>query len=164
MIGDLIARKKFAQLIGTIRPARAEDANTLVERAIRRGPFVQQVVDSGKKLFLRRIPRLHQIVVHACLVDGVDGRVGVRIRGKQGALGERVHLHGFGKEIHAVHLGHALIGEQQSHGIVARFQFPQRGEAGASGIRAHDAVAIRIAAAQVALNGPQDFRVVIYCQ
>ncbi len=125
---------------------------------------MQQVVESGKKFFLRWIPRLHQIVVHACLVDSINSRVGVRISGEQGALGERVHLHGFSKEIHAVHLGHALIGEQQSHGIVARFQFAQSGEAGASGIRAHDSIAIRIAAAQVPLNGAKDFRVVIHCQ
>jgi len=100
--------------------------------------------------------------VHAGLVDGIDGGVGIRVGSEQGALGERVHFHGFGEEIHAVHLGHALIRKQQGHGIVARFQFPQSGKAGASGIRAHDTVAVRIAAAQVALNGPKNFRVVIH--
>ena len=73
---------------------------------------MQQVVESGKEFFLGRIPRLHQIVVHAGFVDGIDGGVGIRVGGEQGALGERVHLHGFGKEVNAVHLGHALIRKQ----------------------------------------------------
>ena len=101
--------------------------------------------------------------MHAGFVDGIDGGVGIRVGGEQGALGERVHLHGFGEEIHAVHLGHTLIRQQQRDGIVARFQFPQSGKPGASGIRAHDAVAIRVTAAQIALNGPEDLRVVINC-
>ena len=124
---------------------------------------MQQIVEGGKELLLRRIPWLHQVVVHAGFVDGVDGRVGVRIGREQSALGKRVHLHGFGEEIHAVHLGHTLIRQQQRDGIVARFQFPQSGKAGASGIRAHHAIAIRVTAAQIALNGPEDFRIVIDC-
>jgi len=124
---------------------------------------MQQVVERGIEFFLGRIPRLHQIIMYARLVDGVDGGIRIRVRRKQGPLGEGVHLHGFGEEIYAIHLGHALIGEKQGHGIVARFQFLQCGEAGTAGIRTHDAVAIRVPAAQVALNGPQDFRVVIYC-
>jgi len=59
-------------------------------------------------------------------------------------------------------LGHALIREQQSNGIVARFQFAQGRQAGGSGIRTHYAVAVRIAAAQVTLDRPQNFRVVIH--
>ena len=70
---------------------------------------MQKVIESGKELFFRRIPRLHQVVVHAGFVDGVDGSVGIRVCGQQGTLGKRVHLHGFGEEIYAVHLGHTLI-------------------------------------------------------
>ena len=121
---------------------------------------MQQVVESGKELFLGRIPRLHQIIMDAGFVNGVDGSIGVRIGSEQGALGQRVHLHGFGKEIHAVHLRHALVREQQGHGVVASFQFPQSGKAGASRICAHDAIAVP----QITFNGPQDFRVVIYRQ
>ena len=65
--------------------------------------------------------------MHAGFVDGVDGSVGIRIGREKGTLGERVHFHGFGKEIHAVHLRHALVREEQGHGIIARFQLPQRG-------------------------------------
>ena len=100
--------------------------------------------------------------MHASLVNGVDCGIRIGVGGQQGALGQRVHLHGFGEEIHAVHLGHALIREQQGHWIVACFQFAQSRQAGGSGIRAHDAVAIRITAAQITLDGPQYFRVVIH--
>src|SRR5207253_3839037 len=51
-------------------------------------------------------------------VDGVDGRAGVRIGGKQGALGERMKFHGFGEKADAVHLRHALVGKKEGDRIV----------------------------------------------
>jgi hypothetical protein len=66
--------------------------------------------------------------------------------------------------VHAIHLGHALIRKEQSYGIVARLQFAEGGQAGVAGICAHNAVAVRIAASQVALNGPEHLGIVIYGQ
>jgi len=100
----------------------------------------------------------------AGFVDGINSRIGVRVGGEQCALGERVHLRGLGEEVHAIHLGHALVRQEQSDGIVARLQLAEGGQAGAAGICAHDAVAVRIAASQVALNGPEHLGVVIYGQ
>jgi hypothetical protein len=50
--------------------------------------------------------------VHASFVDRVDGGIRICVRSQEGALGKRVHLHGFREEIHPVHLGHALVGKQ----------------------------------------------------
>ena len=70
-------------------------------------------------------------------------------------------LHGFGEEADAVHLGHALVGQKKGHRIVASLEFAQGGNGGAAGVRAHDPVAVRITAAQIALDGAQDLRVVV---
>ena len=121
LIGDLVAGEKIAQFVRAIGPARAEYADTLIRLTIGRDPFLKQVVQGGIQLFFRGVPGLHEVVVDAGFVDGVDGRAGVRIGGKQGALGERMKFHGFGEKADAVHLRHALVGKKEGDRIVAGF-------------------------------------------
>ena len=52
-------------------------------------PVAEQVVEHGEQPLLGRVPRLHQVVVEADVVDGLDGDVGVGVRRQQHALGAR---------------------------------------------------------------------------
>jgi hypothetical protein len=58
-------------------------------------------------------------------------------------------------------LGHALVGEEKGYGIVAGFEFAKGGEGGAAGVGAHDAIAVRIVAAEVTLDGAEDLGVIV---
>ena len=69
----------------------------------------------------RGIPRLHEKIIDIGFVDGADGGVGVGIGGEEGALCLGKDAHAFLQEGDAVHVGHALIGEEEGDAIVADF-------------------------------------------
>src|SRR6266404_1173107 len=75
-----------------------------------------------------------------------------------------MNVHGLGEKTDTVHLGHALIGKQKGYRIIARLEFAERAEGSAAGIGAHHAVMLGVMPAQVALNGPQYFGIVIHGQ
>ena len=122
---------------------------------------MKEIVERRKELFLRRIPRLHQVVVNFGFVDGIDSGVGVGVGGQQGTLGLGMNIHGLGEETYAIHVRHALIGKKQGDRIVSSFEFAQGAEAGAAGVGAHDAVFLRVVAAQVAFDGAEHFGIII---
>jgi hypothetical protein len=72
-----------------------------------------------------------------------------------------MNVHGFGEKDYAIHIRHALVGQEQGHRIVSGFEFAQRAEGRVAGIGAHHAVLLRVMAPQVALNRAQDFGIVI---
>ena len=119
LMGHLIARKKITQLVRAIGPARAEHADALVRGTKRRTPVVKQVIERGIEFFFGRIPGLHEVVVDASVVDGINRSAGIGVGREQGALGEWMKFHSFGQEADAVHLRHALVGQKESNGIVA---------------------------------------------
>ena len=59
-------------------------------------------------------------------VNGVDSGAGVGIRSQQGPLGVGINFPGFVEETDAIHLGHALIGQQQRDSVVANSEFAQQ--------------------------------------
>ena len=98
------------------------------------------------------------------VIDGADRRVGVGVSREQRALCVRKQGHGFGQETHAIHLRHALIGQQQGHGIVASLQLAQGVERDLPRVCAQHAITVCIIVAQIALDGTQHFGVIIYRQ
>src|SRR5229473_3581515 len=164
LVRHLIAAEKIAQFVGPGRPTRAQHANAFVQRTKLSGPVMQQIIERREQFLLWRVPRLHQVVVHARFVNGVDGRIPIGVRKEEAPLCLRMNVHGLREEAYTVHLRHALIGEQQRHGIVAGLQLAQRGQRSATGIRAHHPIAVGIMPAQVALNGAQNLRIVVDCQ
>ncbi len=125
LIRHLAAGQKVPDLIGARRPAIAKHANAFKRRPVARRPVVQQIVNHGIKLLFRRVPGLEEIVMDFDVIDGADGRVGIGVSGEQSALGIGKQGHGFGQEAYTIHLRHALIGQQQGHGVVARLQLVQ---------------------------------------
>jgi hypothetical protein len=57
-----------------------------------------------------------------------------------------------------------MIHQQQRHGIVPALQPAQQVERGAAGVGTQNAIAVLVMPLQVALDGPKNFRVVVYGQ
>jgi hypothetical protein len=72
-----------------------------------------------------------------------------------------MNLHGFREESDAVHQWHPLVSQKKSYGIISRFELAEGGKSGATRAGAHNAIAVRVVAAEVALDRPEDFGVVI---
>ena len=66
-----------------------------------------------------RMPRLEQIVMELHIIDGLDGSFRIRVGGEQYAFGIGVKLDGLKQRFDPVHLGHAMIHQQQCDWLVA---------------------------------------------
>src|SRR5260370_39940501 len=96
------------------------------------------------------------------LINGLDRRVCIGVGGQQDAARLRVEVNRLGDDLHAVHYRHALVCEEQSHGFIPLLQAVQSLQRAGTGIRAHDAIFFRIAFAEVALDGTQDFCIIVH--
>ncbi len=112
----------------------------------------------------RRIPRLQEKVVDVCFIDGADGCVCVGIGGEQRPLRVGENPHPFLQECDAIHVGHALVGEQQRHAVVAHLQLPQQVQRLLGRIARDHAVIGAVLRTQVAFDRSQNIRVVIHTQ
>ena len=74
------------------------------------------------------------------LVDGVDGGAGVGIRGQQGPLGIGINFSGLVEEADAIHMRHALIGQEQSYSIVSNSEFAQQFQSRIARVRSQHAI------------------------
>ncbi len=95
-------------------------------------------------------------------VDRVDRRVRVRVRGQQHAPGARIDVQGLFEELDAVHLRHAVVGQDHRDQITAQLQFAQRLQRGLPGLRAHDPVRLAVAPSQVTGDGPGHPGIVVH--
>ena len=94
-------------------------------------------------------------------VDGRDGGVGVGVRGEQHPAGAGKQVEGLFEELHAAHLGHALVGEDHRDLFAAQGDLAQGLEGGGPRIGPHDAVVLAVLAAQVAGHGARDTGIVV---
>jgi hypothetical protein len=95
------------------------------------------------------------------VIDGLDSGIRIGVRRKQDAFRFRVQVDGPAYEIDTAHFRHALVGEKKRDGFVAAFQGFQGANRRGARLGPQDPVAIRVAYAQVALNGAEHLRVVI---
>jgi len=124
-------------------------------------PVREEVVDDRVQLLLGRVPRLQQVLVELDVVDGPDRDIGVGVGGQQDALGVGLEWERLDEELGAGHRRHALVDEEQCHRLVALGQLANDLERVGRGSGADDAVVVRVPRAQVALDGPEDGRVVV---
>ena len=85
-------------------------------------------------------------------VNRVDGGAGVGIGRQQGALGVGINFSGFVQKPNAIHLRHALIGQQQRDRVVADPEFAQDSQPRITGVGAQHPIFLAVAGPQVALN------------
>ncbi len=148
--------------MATGRPEGAGDADTVVRQRHRGLPVAQQVVQHRVEGLLGRIPGLHQIVVQPNGVDALDGRFGVGVGGEQHFARLGIELARLGQELGAIHGWHALVGQKQGDGRIASFElargFQRLGPRGGL----DDSIVAAIVPAQIALDGIEHLRFVIY--
>ena len=80
----------------------------------------------GVEQLLGRVPGLHQVVVEAGGIDGADGGLGIGVGGEQHPFSIREKLAGVSQQLHALHFGHALVGQHQRQRLFAAAQLTQR--------------------------------------
>ena len=125
-------------------------------------PVIEQIILLRIQVLRRRIPRLQEKIVDAGLIDGADRRVRVRIRSEQCPLRAGEDSHCLLQKFHPVHAGHPLVGEQQSHAVITQLQLLQQIERPLGRIASYHAVFSTVLRAKLALDRPQDIRVVIH--
>jgi hypothetical protein len=107
------------------------------------------------------VPRLEQVVVDVDQVDGVDRRVGVGIRREQHPAGQREEVHRGLEELDAVHLGHAVVGQQQGNLVAAQLDLAQRLQRLVAGAGPDHPVPVPVPPPHVARDGPGHGQVVV---
>ncbi len=157
----LVAGQELAHLPRPRVPAVADDLGVRDRAIADRPPCLEQRVDDGVELLLRRIPRLEQVVVQVDDVDGVDRGVGVGVRGQQHAAGQREQVHGGFEELDAAHLRHPVVGDEHRHGVAAQLQLVERLQRVLAGLGAHDAVVLAVVSTEVTCHGARHGGIVV---
>ena len=94
-------------------------------------------------------------------VDGADGGLGIGVGGEENALGVGESRDGARQKLDAVHLRHAVIDQEQGQGLAALLQLIEEGQCGLAGVGRQHPIVGSVLAAQVALDGLQNFGVVV---
>ena len=100
----------------TVRPGRplvTNEPQPLCLREILSLPGVEQIVDDREQAFLGRIPRLREVVIEMRLVDGLDGRVDVRVGREHHATRLRIDLAGSRKHFGSLNAWHPLVADDE---------------------------------------------------
>ena len=160
-VRHLVARQEVADRVAARRPSAAQQPQPLECRTVAGDPVREQVVDDRVQLLLGRVPRLQQVLVELDLVDRPDRDVGVGVGRQQDALGVGLEWERLDEELGAGHRRHALVDEEQRHRLVALGQLADDLERIGRGSGADDAVVVGVPRAQVALDGPEDGRIVV---
>ena len=142
----------------TASPSVSVPAATVHDRG---PPVFEQAVEHGVETLLGRVPRLHQVVVEADLIDRAHRRLGVRVRGKEHAL--RIGREGLGlrQQLDSRHPGHALVGDDQRHRIAPRGELSQDLQRVLARARGDDREVACVAIAEIALDSSDDLLVVV---
>ena len=95
------------------------------------------------------------------LVDGANGSLGIRVGGEQHALGIGESGDGARQKLDAGHLRHAVIDQEQGQRLAALLELVEQIERALAGAGREHAIVFGVLAAQIALDGFQNFGVVV---
>ena len=98
------------------------------------------------------------------MIDGADGGIGIGIRSEQCALRGGKDFHRLLQELHPIHTRHALVGQQQGHAVITHLQLLKQIKRTLGGIASDHTVGRAVLRAKIALDRPQNIRVVIHAQ
>ena len=162
-VRDVVPREEGLELVAALGPAMARRSRTGARSS---GWCVCQSSSrsssDGIQLLLRRIPRLHQVVVELDVVDRPDRDIGVGVRGEQHAASPRAPALGAAREqLDAGHRRHALIGDDEGDGALLRAQRPQDVQGCIARWHGVDLEVLRVMAVEVAPNCSEDGRIVV---
>ena len=158
---DPVAGEEVADVVRLLREAVADDAHPA---GLERGavlPRREEVLDDRVQALLGRVPGLAEVVVEVDLVDRLDRRLGVGVRGEEHALGVGDDLARLDEVVGPGHAGHALVGDEHRDLLAAGADLADEVQRLGAGGRAQDPVAVAEAAAQVAGDGGEDRGLVV---
>ncbi len=95
-------------------------------------------------------------------IDAVDGGLCVGVGRQQYLSCIGVELHGFGEEIGAGHMGHALVHQEEGDRVRALLELANDVHRLGAGTDLHDTVFGPVMAAQVSLDGVEHLRLVVH--
>ena len=107
-------------------------------------------------MLIRRLPRLHQVVVQLDFVDRVDGRGRVGVRREQHAACFRLQRDRLVQELGAAHLRHSLIDEKERNAVATRGQLTDGVDGLLRRIDREDPIVRRELRLEIAFDGAQD--------
>jgi hypothetical protein len=85
-------------------------------------------------------------VVEVHHVDRLDRGLGVGVGGEQHAAGVWIQVHGLLQELHAVHLRHAVVGEERRDVVAPQSQVTDALDSLGRGVGPDDAIGLAVAA------------------
>jgi hypothetical protein len=162
LVGDLVACQELFYVVGAGGPAVAHDLETGIAGPEPGLPVLEQVVEHRVEALLGRIPGLEQVVVHLGAVDGGDRRVRFSVGREQHPLRGREALTGLGEQRHPVHLGHALVGQDEGEGLVPRLQLFEDPQTGRARLGTQDPVVLAVTLTQIARHRAQHVGIVVH--
>ena len=124
-------------------------------------PVVEQIVDHREEAFLGRIPRLREVVIEMRLVDGLDGRVDVRVGREHHATRQRVDLAGLREHLSPLDARHPLVADHDGQRVASGLQFADGGERLFARGRADDRVGLPVPRAEIAAHRREHLRIVV---
>ena len=113
-IGNLALGQEILQPVCLGSPPRADDVGSVERLAISSLPVFELISQNRVEVLLRRLPRLHQVVIEFDFVDRIDGRGRVRIGGQQHAARFRLQRDRLLQKLGAAHMRHSLIDEKEA--------------------------------------------------
>ena len=125
-------------------------------------PGVEQIVDDREEALLGRIPRLREVVIEVRLVDGLDGRVDVRVGRQHHAPRQRVDLARSREHLGALDARHPLVADHQRERVAPGLQLPDRRERLFTRGGAHDHVGLAVSRAEIPPHRGQHLRIVVH--
>ena len=164
LVWNLVSGEKIPCDVGLLRPAVADDADSLELRRMSGHPVVQHVVEHGEQALLWRIPRLDQIVIEADLIDRRDGGIGIGVGSEQRLLGIGKQPLGLDEQIDACKPRHPLIHQHQCHGFICKSQLLENIEGPVAGFRPDHPEMLPEPMANIARDGLKHLGVVINSQ
>ena len=124
-------------------------------------PGVEQIVDHREQAFLGRIPRLRQVVIEMRHVDGLDGRVDVRVGREHHATRQRIDVAGLREHVGPLDARHPLVADHDGQRVASRLQLADGGERLFARRRADDRVGLPVPRAEIAAHRREHLRIVV---
>ena len=160
-IGDEIAREEILDLVRSRRPLMSDQPQSLRLGEILGQPGVEQIVDHREQAFLGWIPRLRQVVIEMRDVDGLDGRVDVRVGREHYAARQRINVARLREDVGPLDARHPLVADHDCQRVASRLELADGGERLFARRRADDRVGLPIPSAEIATHRREHLCIVV---
>src|SRR6266536_6005909 len=107
------------------------------------------------------ISRLREVVIEMRHVDGLDGRVDVRVGREHHATRQRINVAGLREHVVPLHARHPLVADHDGQRVASRLEFADGGERLFARRRANDRIGLPVPRAEIAAHRREHLRIVV---